>query len=145
MTGEHDLAGLIDDASKAISGEQRKHTRKPGSRAGQPAARNLVYLTLIPVALFTFISQFSSNEIVDIRVETELINILHSAQNSIRIYTAENGSLPAALPNASMAAVVNYTIDSSMGRDNYLLSTSSHGITVTMNSLGNITTDIAEE
>lgn len=145
MTGNHDLVGLIDDAEKALSGETQRTTKKRSYRPNLSVAGRSVYLALIPLALFIILDRFSSAEFSDVAIETQLINILHSAQNSIRTHISSDGKLPDMLPNAALAAIVSYSIDESRGRNGYILSATSNGITVTMDSLGNIASQTSEQ
>lgn len=139
MQKDTDLVDLIDNANKAISGNQPlKSKRKRSSYSFSFPGKVFIY-GLFPVAVYTFIDRFSEDELTDIEIETQLINILHSAQNSVRTHIASNEAPPPVIPSAALAAIVQYEV---RGND-YVLTTSSNGITVSLDSLGNLSTEFS--
>ncbi len=127
-----------DDLSSLIEAASREAAREPAGRlAAQHVRRRpagipmLALATLLVIsagwALWTHLGPPGTAQ-----VQADLENTIELARQSVDDARRGSGALPAALPNAALAAVVDYTPSAS----GYRLETSMLGIHVTLEADG---------
>ena len=126
MDKANDYSGLIDDAAKDI--ERRQEGGKPAQK--RPGGGSLVAWLLAVIALDAGLvgQHLWQQHAAPSRQTTEqsLQQAVDLAQRAVEAYRKAEGSLPSVLPNASLAATVDYRL---RGTD-YQLSASGQGISV---------------
>ncbi len=131
MSSSDDIFDLIDGAGESGNkGSNADHHRR-GS-GGFSLLGRIIVMALVPISLYAVVNQFAADGLSDIVVETQLINILHSAENSLRDATTNGEPLPPVLPNAALASIVDYHVQDG----DYILIAEANGIRVVVNSHG---------
>ncbi len=130
----NDLNSLIEQASREVE----QQTRKAPPAPTRPIAKTLfgiflggVLITLLFVVLSWFAKPTPAMIVHDLEVAVD------TAQKAIEQAKKEKGALPDALPNASLASVVQYERD----QDEYKLTSVIMGVRVTLESNGKKTTE----
>lgn len=137
MSSKDDLITLIDNANQAIEHPEVQRPRK-GIGLNVSLLGKILILVMFPLSAITAVDEFSSDRLSQPAIMTQMIGILHTAQNSIEVIVASDGRLPPVLPNASLANVVRYDVQG----NSYTLSMESHDVFVSLDSTGLVTTHI---
>ncbi len=139
MSNKDDLVTLIDNANQAMErGDETAHRRSRG--VDFSILGKFVVLMMLPVSAITAIDEFGTETLSQPAIESKIIGVLHTAKHSLDVAMMNDRLPPPVLPNASLANIVHYDV-----QDNrFMLSMESHGVFVSMNENGDITTRISE-
>jgi hypothetical protein len=120
-----DLNALIDQATTTVS-KAAERRRRAKSALNLTPVLGVVLAALIAFALWSIYSRLAPPGAATI--ERDLDAVVEQARVAIEAARKENGQLPDALPNASLASVVQYQ----HGSQDYQLSATIMGIRVTL-------------
>lgn len=132
-----DLANLIDAAAKTAT--RASVPRVPmKAESASPRFRQLFAAALVVAALWVGYEALAMlGGPRESRVQHDLEDVVDMAQRAIEEERKRTGQLPAAVPNAALAAVVQYEHD----RNDYMLITTVMGVRVTLQRDGRKVTE----
>ena len=111
MHKNDDLASAVRDASSAVekmeSSESLSRHRRSRTQIGNgPASIMIVVASMLVVSLLWESNYHQSQSELD----TDLLNIVLAAQESVEAAKTSTGDLPPTIPNVALAGVVSYEL-----------------------------------
>jgi hypothetical protein len=136
-----ELTNLINQAKHEVS-SQLERQRAQARRKSNPMMRLAIPFTaLLLLGYLSFRIWADHTPPSKEKVEADLERILYAARDTIEAARDTDGKLPESIPNASIAAVVQYHADA----QKYKLSTTILGVRVTLEQGGKTITQFGVE
>lgn len=105
-SSNNDLNGLISQAETTLAKKKKPVAASP---SGGRSPKTLAIATLL-LALAAWAWVIWSHSIPDAQIRNDLKILLDSARNGIEQYQIQNGKLPPALPDITLATVVQFQV-----------------------------------
>lgn len=136
-----ELAKLINQAKHELSSQLERQHAQARRKSNSMVRLAMPFTALLLIGYLSFHIWSDHTPPSKEKIEADLERILYEARDTIEVARKADGKLPESIPNASIAAIVQYDSDA----QKYKLSTTIMGVRVTLEQDGKTITQFGVE